>query len=72
MDESPNSVSDWLALAADDLDLLERALAPPMKHRGACFHAQQAAEKSLKAVAALRGAPEVPFTHSVLALCRLV
>ena len=72
MDESPNATSDWLALAADDLEMLERALAAPVKPGQACFHAQQAAEKALKAVATLQGAPEVPYTHSVVALCRLV
>ncbi len=72
MDDSPNSARDWLTVAADDMSMLERALVSPVVSVGACFHAQQVIEKCFKAVAAFRGAPEVPFTHSLVALYRLM
>src|ERR1700732_2787627 len=54
-----------LSLAADD-ELIARSLLPVegVTDAGIGFHAQQAVEKSLKAVLSLRGV-EFPFTHDL-------
>ncbi|HUO85177.1 MAG TPA: HEPN domain-containing protein [Thermoanaerobaculia bacterium] len=53
----------WLAAADEDLALARHAAAGGF-HAGACFHAQQAAEKALKAIHFARGARAV-LGHSV-------
>lgn len=57
-------VRAWLVKAAHDLEVGERALAEPPMADAACFHAQQAAEKTLKAVLVVREI-DAPRTHLV-------
>ena len=46
----PGSAADWLARAKGDLALAEIPLPNGAFYEDLCFHAQQAAEKALKAV----------------------
>ena len=62
----------WLTKAQQDLAAAERVISPPPLPAVACFHAHQAAEKSLKAVAAHLGAQEIPRTHSLLESAQLI
>ncbi|MGB9610524.1 MAG: HEPN domain-containing protein [Bryobacteraceae bacterium] len=68
---APGSPEQWLESAASDLRLARLA----SQHRGVrreqiCFHAQQAAEKALKAVLLFQEM-EFPFTHDLEELLRL-
>jgi HEPN domain-containing protein len=69
----PNDVtSAWLQHARSDLQLARVALrARDVLPEGACFHAQQCAEKALKALLLQR---EIPFprTHSIEVLLDLL
>jgi HEPN domain-containing protein/predicted nucleotidyltransferase len=56
----------WLAFAAEDLRMVELALQESLFNQ-ACFHAQQCAEKSLKAAFASRG-DLIPRTHALVDL----
>jgi len=47
---SPGSVADWLRRARSDLSLASIALPRDVLYNELCFHAQQAVEKSIKAV----------------------
>ncbi len=60
---------DWLREAKEDLESAEILLRSGQYHH-ACFHAQQAAEKALKAL--LRSLHKVRIGHSVLDLLREV
>ncbi len=57
----------WLENAHADLSLARAAQPPDGFYEHLCFHAQQAAEKSLKAVLLALGL-DVPFTHNIQAL----
>jgi len=46
----PGSASDWLARAKSDLAIAKAPLPEGALYEDLCFHAQQAAEKALKAV----------------------
>ncbi len=62
---------DWIVKAESDLDMARRALRGNLKHPDAAvFHAQQCAEKYLKA---LLIAKEIAFpkTHDLSVLCHL-
>ncbi len=61
----------WLEFARRDLRIVAALHADPALFTAACVHAQQAAEKSLKAVLVLHDLP-VPFTHDLAYLRRLV
>lgn len=69
----PGSAADWIAHAEGDLALANAGRG----HAGVpsalvCFHAQQAAEKAIKAVL-IAGSHPFPFTHDIaelLAECR--
>ncbi|HIJ64942.1 MAG TPA: HEPN domain-containing protein [Candidatus Hydrogenedentes bacterium] len=61
----------WLRNARADLALAGVALPPGGLYEHLCFHAHQAAEKSLKAVL-LRMGVEFPFTHNLQALFDLL
>ncbi len=62
----------WLRYATEDLDAAERMVeGPGWAPRIACFHAQQAAEKALKAVLVHEGMP-LQFTHNLELLRDLV
>jgi HEPN domain-containing protein len=66
-------VRRWLSNARTDLTLALVVLeqGPDMDPWACCFHAQQAAEKALKAVLVSQGA-EPPFSHNLVALQALV
>ncbi len=62
----------WLAFAEDDLRAAELVLADEaLAPRIACWHAQQAAEKAVKAVLVAQSV-DFPFTHDLDALARLL
>jgi HEPN domain-containing protein len=61
----------WLQFAADDLDTAQVLLgAMPSRVRQSLFHAQQAAEKSLKAFL-IWHERQFPLTHDLAVLLRL-
>lgn len=66
-------VRRWLSKARTDLTVALVVLeqGPDMDPWVCCFHAQQAAEKALKAVLVAQGA-EPPFIHNLVALQALV
>ena len=68
---SPGSAADWLRRARSDLALACAPLPPDVLHSELCFHAQQAVEKSIKAVLLERGI-EPPRTHSIAYLLELL
>ncbi len=68
---TPGSAEDWLRYARSDLALADTNATGGVLNESLCFHAQQAAEKSIKAVLILRGI-EFPFTHNVAHLITLV
>ena len=47
---APGSPADWLARANGDLALAQAPLPDGAFHEDLCYHAQQAAEKAVKAV----------------------
>jgi HEPN domain-containing protein len=53
--QTPGTPQDWLARAKSDLALALMALPEGAFYEDLCFHAQQAAEKALKAVYQHRG-----------------
>jgi HEPN domain-containing protein len=61
----------WLENAQADIALAGVPLPPGGLHEHLCFHAHQAAEKSLKAVLLLRQI-EFPFTHNLQVLFDLL
>jgi len=66
--DAAGSPSDWLRHARSDLALARLAAArEDVLPEQACFHAQQAAEKALKAVHYLKG-ERLVFGHSALEL----
>lgn len=67
----PGSPLDWLRHAASDLAVAEQAASPAILYETLCYHAQQAAEKSLKAVLVHAGT-EFPYTHSIARLITVV
>lgn len=66
--EAHHEASRWLRQAEEDLDAAQKSADILGKHYLACFLAQQAAEKALKAVFYARGAQSVRG-HSVAELC---
>ena len=69
--EIVQAVQDWLANAREDVEtaVLTREANPP-KRRSAVYHAQQAAEKALKAYLTLHDQP-FDLTHHLLPLLDL-
>jgi HEPN domain-containing protein len=68
---APESVGVWIALAEDDLLNIENNLvAARVPWSTVCFHAQQAAEKYLKAVLITHGTPP-PRIHDLPPLLEL-
>lgn len=62
---------DWVAKAEGDLDMARRALRGKTKHTdAAAFHAQQCAEKCLKALLVAAGV-DYPRTHDLVVLNHL-
>ena len=68
---APGSPEDWLRHARSDLAVASQRVAPEVLLETLCFHAQQAAEKSLKAVLVERGIV-FPHTHDLARLVTLV
>jgi len=60
----PGSPEDWLSHAVSDLDVSRTRPSPAVLFETLCFHAQQAAEKAIKAVLISRGIP-FPRTHDL-------
>lgn len=54
----------WLRYAEDDLRMAEMLLGQGGVPRGSCFHAQQAAEKSIKSIFVFLQT-DFPFTHNL-------
>lgn len=67
----PGSPADWLGHATSDLTLARAGPIEGVLFEDLCFHAQQAAEKALKAVLVLRSTP-FPRTHSIRTLLDLL
>jgi HEPN domain-containing protein len=67
----PGSPSDWLRHARSDLELARVSRPFEVLFEGLCFHAQQAAEKALKAVLIARGVSP-PKTHNIRTLLDLL
>lgn len=63
--------SRWLVNAHADLALARIPLPEGVQYEQLCFHAQQAAEKSLKAVL-LQQKGDIPFTHNLQILLNLL
>lgn len=71
MDELRESVKEWLRLAKGDLDLASIGFESGILPELLCFHAQQCAEKSLKAyLVSLKIA--FPKTHNIAILTELI
>lgn len=72
---SPLYIKEWVRKAEADRLAAQRALRDTRRRKDqaeiACFHAQQCAEKYLKAVLAFRGKP-APRTHDLLALAKML
>lgn len=60
-------VDRWLAYARDDLRAAEELRSSEIPARISCFHAQQAAEKAMKAVFVLEQV-DYPYTHDLVKL----
>ncbi len=67
----PGSPVDWLRYAYSDLGLARVRRPSKVLLEGLCFHAQQAAEKALKAVLIAKGVPP-PKTHNIRTLLDLL
>lgn len=70
-DPVPGSPSDWLVRAMSDLNLARLSQPDGVLLEDLCFHAQQAAEKALKAVLVANSAA-VPNIHSIRRLIDLL
>ena len=68
---APGSPADWLRHAYSDLALASTIPLPQILLEQLCFHAQQAAEKALKAILIAYGIP-VPRTHNLRTLFDLL
>ena len=67
----PGEPGDWLRHAWSDLDLARVGRNSRVPLEDLCFHAQQAAEKALKAVLVFRSVP-FPKTHNIRTLMDLI
>jgi len=65
--DTPGSAADWLTRARGDLAIARVALPADAFYEDLCFHAQQAAEKALKAVYVHNGWA-FRYTHDLEAL----
>ncbi|MBA3426884.1 MAG: HEPN domain-containing protein [Rubrobacter sp.] len=61
----------WIRFAREDLEIAELILEQGSVPRAACFNAQQAAEKALKALLIARD-KDFPKTHELFGLSRLL
>lgn len=67
MPPDPGSPEDWLRHARSDYVLAQTPAGGDILLETLCFHAQQAVEKSLKAVLVSKGIPP-PVTHNLKSL----
>jgi HEPN domain-containing protein len=67
----PGSPADWLRSAYSDLELARVRRPSKVLFEGLCFHAQQAAEKALKAILIAKSVPP-PNTHNIRTLLDLL
>ena len=67
----PGSPADWLRYAYSDLELARVRRPSKVLFEGLCFHAQQAAEKALKAILIAKSVPP-PKTHNIRTLLDLL
>ena len=67
----PGSPEDWLRYARSDLELARVEQSPYILLESLCFHAQQAAEKAIKAVLLANNIP-FPRTHHIGTLLDLL
>jgi HEPN domain-containing protein len=70
-DIAPGSPLDWLRHACSDLELARMVRNSRILLEDLCFHAQQAAEKALKAVLISKSTP-FPKTHNIRTLLDLL
>ncbi len=61
---TPGSPQDWITRAKSDLSLARMPLPEGVFYEDLCFHAQQAAEKAIKAVYQLHGL-QFKYTHDL-------
>jgi HEPN domain-containing protein len=71
MHHDPGSVGRWFQYARGDVAMAEQPLSVDVPYLLSCFHAQQAAEKSVKAVLLHLGG-EFPPTHNLSVLFALL
>jgi HEPN domain-containing protein len=72
IEPAPEEAERWLAKAAGDLAVANLILQNPIgANWAACFHAQQAAEKSIKALLVAYGI-DFPMTHTLERLAGLL
>ena len=69
--EEVGTPADWLSLAKADLVHASQPLPPGGLYSYLCFHAQQAVEKSIKAVLVHHGI-DFPKTHNLQVLIDLL
>lgn len=72
MAESRQSPNGWLRKAQTDLGAAQELHGRAEYSAIVCFPAHQAAEKALKAVAALLGESDIPRTHDLLLLAKKI
>jgi HEPN domain-containing protein len=60
----PGNAQDWLRYATSDLELARMSTTPNVMLESLCYHAQQCAEKALKATLVSYHVP-VPRTHNI-------
>jgi HEPN domain-containing protein len=70
-DNDAGSPREWLRYAEADLNLARMPLPEGTMHEQLCFHAQQAAEKALKAVLVSLGS-DFPHTHDLRILTEII
>ena len=71
MTPEPGSPRDWLRFAQSDLAIAQMPATPPVLREALCFHAQQAVEKSMKAILILHRV-DFPRTHNLKLLYNLL
>jgi HEPN domain-containing protein len=67
----PSVVAEWMLSARSDLAYAEMPPPEGARYEQGCFHAQQAAEKALKALLLSRD-QEPPYVHNIQALLDLL
>ena len=70
MNDQTTLARGWLRKAESDLVAAERIVVGPGPYDTACFHAQQAIEKTLKGFLAFHGEP-IPRSHDLEELAQL-